>query len=377
MTSSRSTKISIATPKGSRKLSGAQRRFNKLIRQIGQERQRLEQWEAATLQYGQLYGAELEPMLELLDQRRIELVFLLEKAYPDKKLGKKERARLAEILAEMTDDLVDQSDDPELKRLYNKYNDADFDAETEQIDQEMRAMMPELFAGEVDGDTELASLDEVMKRLASMFDEQPEREAKHRPRKKSAKALAREASRERAAQEVSQSIREVYRKLASALHPDREQDSAERARKTALMQRVNVAYAQRNLLDLLQLQLEVEQIDQSMVDGISGARLTHYNQVLDEQLRELRQEISEVLFSFEMEFGLSLDDFGSPADVMRGIREDLVFLRQDIDDLERQLLEFQDVKKLKHWLKTYRVKPNWYDDDEPSGSFDDEFDWRF
>lgn len=77
---------------------------------------------------------------------------------------------------------------------------SDFDAETEQIDQEMRAMMPELFAGEVDGDTELASLDEVMKRLASMFDEQPEREAKHRPRKKSAKALAREASRERAAQ---------------------------------------------------------------------------------------------------------------------------------------------------------------------------------
>jgi hypothetical protein len=33
--------------------------------------------------------------------------------------------------------------------------------------------------------------------------------------------------------ELSQSIRAVYRKLASALHPDREPDAAERDRKTS------------------------------------------------------------------------------------------------------------------------------------------------
>ena len=50
---------------------------------------------------------------------------------------------------------------------------------------------------------------------------------------------------------MSQSIREVYRKLAGALHPDRESDPQERERKTALMQRVNQAYAKNNLLQLL------------------------------------------------------------------------------------------------------------------------------
>lgn len=42
------------------------------------------------------------------------------------------------------------------------------------------------------------------------------------------------------------------------------------------MQRVNIAYDNRNLLALSELQLEVEQIDQSMISTISDDRLKHY-----------------------------------------------------------------------------------------------------
>ncbi|MDZ7811938.1 MAG: J domain-containing protein [Ideonella sp.] len=59
-----------------------------------------------------------------------------------------------------------------------------------------------------------------------------------------------------AAQAVSQSLREIYRKLASALHPDRASDDADRARRHALMQKVNQANDAKDLLTLLQLQLE-------------------------------------------------------------------------------------------------------------------------
>ena len=57
--------------------------------------------------------------------------------------------------------------------------------------------------------------------------------------------------RGQAALEASQSVRDVYRKLVSALHPDREADGAERERKTALMQRANQAYERNDLLELL------------------------------------------------------------------------------------------------------------------------------
>ncbi len=48
-----------------------------------------------------------------------------------------------------------------------------------------------------------------------------------------------------AARQASLSVREIFRKLASALHPDREADAAERERKTVLMKRVSQACQKR------------------------------------------------------------------------------------------------------------------------------------
>ncbi|MFX6949690.1 molecular chaperone DnaJ, partial [Acinetobacter baumannii] len=81
---------------------------------------------------------------------------------------------------------------------------------------------------------------------------------------------------------------------ASALHPDRELDESERARKTALMQQVNQAYEKNDLSRLLELQLELEQIDQRSIHGVSEERLTHYNHILTEQLGDLDQEIAHM-----------------------------------------------------------------------------------
>jgi len=98
--------------------------------------------------------------------------------------------------------------------------------------------------------------------------------------------------REQAAQGASRAMREVFRKLASELHPDREPDPDERVRKTVLMQRVNQAYAAGDLLALLELQLSIEQIDASTLAGIAQDRLAHYNHVLEAQLQSLQDELS-------------------------------------------------------------------------------------
>ncbi len=51
--------------------------------------------------------------------------------------------------------------------------------------------------------------------------------------------VAKESQQQVEEQQTSQSIRELYRKLVSALHLDREPDPQERERKTLLMQRIN------------------------------------------------------------------------------------------------------------------------------------------
>jgi hypothetical protein len=86
-------------------------------------------------------------------------------------------------------------------------------------------------------------------------------------------------------------VRDIFRKLASALHPDRETDSAKRGRKTALMQRANVAYAANDLLGLLELQLEANQIDQTGLDNLDDDRIKQYNRILDGQAGEIKAEI--------------------------------------------------------------------------------------
>jgi hypothetical protein len=205
----------------------------------------------------------------------------------------------------------------------------------------------------------MSSPEEVLQRAHARMDEQQAqevaenqaREERRAKRKKSAKQLAAQARQEAEQAQLSQSIREVYRKLASALHPDREPDPQERQRKTALMQRVNQAYAKNNLLQLLELQLELEHIDQSAVNNISEDRLKHYNSILKEQLGELDQEILHVEAGFRHAYGIPPFIDVSPDTVVRNLAGDIAEIQHSIRDLEKDLLAFEDLRRLKSWLK--------------------------
>ena len=57
------------------------------------------------------------------------------------------------------------------------------------------------------------------------------------------------------------SIRELYRKLASVLHPDKEHDAEVRAEKTELMKKLNNAYRDNDIETLMNMQMELTQSD--------------------------------------------------------------------------------------------------------------------
>jgi hypothetical protein len=119
-----------------------------------------------------------------------------------------------------------------------------------------------------------------------------------RTAKAKARAEQKQAKKEQDLREAQlaskQSLRELMRKLVSALHPDREPDEAERVRKTELMKRVNDAFERNDLLGLLGLQLEIEQIDSADIAKISDARIQQYNLVLEDQLKTLRTQQADL-----------------------------------------------------------------------------------
>lgn len=165
---------------------------------------------------------------------------------------------------------------------------------------------------------------------------------------------------------MQQSLREIFRKLASQLHPDRETDETERQRKTALMQRVNVAYAANDMLGLLELQLEVEQIDQAVLASLSDERIRQYNQVLSGQLRELETEVAGFEEMAAIEMDADIFDEVTPAAMLRTIETDIARLRLKIAVVDEDVQELRDVKMLKAWLKalpTAASRPR--QDDDP------------
>lgn len=363
-------------------LSKTQKTFNKLIKQIEKQRAQLAVWEELIADVQQGYAGKLAPLLEQSQELRLQLLRRLDQAHSHPTLTKTDRRTLAELIIDLAAALLEErsdaadaadateadSDDAEMKAIYNRYSGADYDEEVAEELAGMRSALEDALGIDI-GDIEADSAEELMARVNAQFNGSgdPDEMAREQSgaRKKTAKQVAAEARQQAQAQQIRQSIRDVYRKLASALHPDREADPQERDRKTGLMQQINEAYAKNDLLKLLELQLELEHIDQGAIDNTSEERLKGYNSVLKEQLAELSQEIERIQDGFRMDLDFPHYQPISPAQVVRHLTSDIARAKRDIRDLRRELLDVQDIKGLKALLKEIRRRPRDPFDDVP------------
>lgn len=360
--------IATADAAGEAALTPQQKKFNTLIQRIADQRALLAGWGEAADAYRERHAREFMPLLASHHALNVEMAQVLDDASARKGLSKADRSALSDaiawLVAELMDEVPDAATREALKAIYNRHAGTDFDTEMADgeamADEMARAMAQEMFGLDLDG-VDLDSPDDIARHVEAQMQAQAEqahaaREAHHAARRQNKKPTARERREQDEAQGASQSLREVYRKLASALHPDREPDAAERARKTALMQRANQAYAAQNLLDLLQLQLEAEHIDAAHMAGLGEQRLKHYNRVLSEQLAELQREVQATQGAFCAQFGLDPFRKYKPAKLMTTLRQDLQALQSDLQRLRAQLCALrEDPAELKRWLKRQRA----------------------
>jgi hypothetical protein len=361
MPSLTSTTVRIVSQSEQSTLSKAQKAYNKLIDKIGKQRKKLADWQATIPLFQQKMESKYGPVSLLYTQCRRELVHALDQAYANKGLSKNDRVLISDFICSVAAEILTEQDDVELKAIYNRHSNFNFDEHTVEEREAIKSMMESTFDIDLGDVRDFSSPDQMFdevdvllrKKIMEEAQSQQAEEARPGKRKKSAKELAREARQETEEKAVSQSIREVFRKLASALHPDREQDPAEHKRKTTLMQKVNVAYQNRDLLQLLELQLELEQIDQNAMSAVSEDRLKHYNKVLAEQSAELQQEIDMIAFSFASSAGCLPGEAISPSKVMSLLQSDIRMLEQNIAVLKQNIASCQNTKSLKKLLKAY------------------------
>lgn len=358
-----SKSLSISRSASKAPLSKAQKTFNTLIRQIEQGRARLAAWEAAIPRYQQKHAADLQPLLDNAQALESKTVHALDAAHGFNGLTNTERRKIVVVITQRAFALLEIINDAVLKAIYNKHSDLDYDEQQAVEQARLKAELEDALGIDLGDEFDMSSPDHfteqaeahIRKKRAEEDAARQAREENRAARKKTPKQLAREAREEADALQLKQSIREIYRKLASALHPDRETDPGERERKTALMQKLNQAYASNNLLQLLELQLELEQIDQDHINNVGEERLQHYNKILREQLAELKQEILRVEHGFMAQYQFNPCDEPEPDTILQHLAITVASVKMDIHDLKKDLAAFADIRTLKVWLKRVRL----------------------
>ena len=349
----------VGTPDGPQ-ISKKQQRFNKLVKEAARLKEAVRAWsqELPEIHRG---IAEHERLLTGYRAVIAELVRLFDQVYSHRSLTKRERGYLRRILCDTARDLLEEDDSEELKEIYNRHSQRDFDAEVAGEDaaeaRMMRAMLEQF--GLDFGGAEIRSVGELEEATLSQIDELSREAERHEQaaaerqvrRKKTARQAAAEVRRETARAQVGKALQEVYRKLAIALHPDREPDPGERARKTLLMQQINVAYEAKDLLQLLELQLRFEQIDEGQISGLADERLDRYNQLLAEQVGQLKEELAGIEMPWRMQLGLPPTGKLLPARVRARLQEDLREVAARTEQAKRDREQLSDPRRLKAWLQ--------------------------
>ena len=329
--------------------------FQRLIKQIHEHREIIETWQAYSPRYNQRVSSKLMPLYARLREKRIAMVHLLNEQFHQRGAirGKRQRQNLRDMILDLTRDLLAEEHDDALVAMHDQYSDIGH-AEAAELDNALsRDLVENIFGVDLEeGADDDASMEELIARAAQRLQQEAAQRAEKRAtRPKSAKTIAAEEKRAEAEKAVSQSVREIYRKLASALHPDRASSELSPEEKTALMQRVNRAYDSGNLLELLNIQLEIEQIDADHLANLSAARVTHYIRVLRDQLDELKMEIEMLTAPYRhlMPYVVKIQ----PAHVDLAVDGEAVRLASGLRQLEEDLVLLADPRQLSAVIKDY------------------------
>jgi hypothetical protein len=325
-------------------------RFDSLLRQIERARALLAAWRENQAQFRKSYAERVIPAQAQLNAGKREWLIALDGIFDRKGWTKTERLTLDHVIRVLSLELMSTlGADEELRRIYTRHSDVSLEEEQAR-ELDIARTMAERMTGVDLGDEEILDEEALYAKVREAMSEREQaareqQEAHERTRKKSAAEKKREAD----AALASQSIREIYRRLASNLHPDRETDPERRARKNELMQRVNQAYEAADLLTLLEIQLEIDQIDAQALANSSIERVRQYNRVLADQLREAKQELTAMEDMFRVEFGI--ESRINPHRLLVHIDAILASVRGEIDGLKRDLAMLNNRQMVKQWLR--------------------------
>ncbi len=363
---SRRTHLQISSRVAATRLTPDQERFHFLIAQIEKTRAAHAEWDATVTAFRQNQQQRLQPLRDSLTNVCRESVFALDRLIDQSGWSRAERADLRQILRGSAEVLLEVNDaDAQIRELFDKHAEVDFATAKQEELQRLKTEAEEMTGLDLGSDEDLLSEEDLVERMYQKMAAKEAEDAARRDEK--AQRRRRSAAERRSAENTQlarQSLREIYRRLASAVHPDREADPVRREEKNALMQRINQAYAANDLLALFEAQMQIEKLDASAIGKVSEQRLKQYNKLLAEQLNRSKSELTNLRSGFCLDHGLEPHNGVSPQKLHILIQRQGRELRAQIAQQQQFLKVLASKTSTRRWLKQQRSFGLVDDDDE-------------
>ncbi|MDB5870444.1 MAG: DnaJ domain protein [Polaromonas sp.] len=338
-------------------LSAAQQRFNRLLAKIDKLESQVTEMQTLADAFRPLYQSMLEPLRVEHRAAIRRMVLCLDERLQRKGLSPAQQRDGLEILCDLCQTLAAFGDES-MAALHDQRSPRTLRQKEEDQAALMRSMMENALGQPLDmaaQDESLDPLEAVMRagheRLhEAMQAEDAQHEAAQARRKKKKPTPAQiKAGQEQ--EDADTVLRQVYRQLASALHPDRERDPAEQQRKTALMSEANAAYAKQDLVALLHLQLRIAQADAQDLLQQPEERIAAMSRLLKQQASELENELFARRHHLKEEFDLELYQMPTAATLRRQLELQAGDLKEELAFMEADIAQVQDDTGFKRWLK--------------------------
>ena len=351
---SRSLSLQIKAPK----LAPAQLRFNKLLEKIEQLTKKLAQTQTMADTFRPIYSKTLQPLKAQYAAALREMVLWLDARVQQKRLTPA-MLRDIQVMVCTLSEVLALAGDEDMRALYDRHSPqslADREKSAANDIQELMQRMAGVDVSDLDEGSSVEDLLHVgMQRVRQqMLDKQAEKEARAQVRRDSKPRSAAQKKAHDQQQDAQGALRTIYRQLASALHPDREPDALERARKTELMGQVNAAYERRDLMALLMLQLRCEQIDASAISRLTTEKMAALTLLLKEQAAALEEDVHVAVSKVEQEFDLSPFTPVTTVGLTLELDAQASGLVQTLAEMQDDLRSVQTDAGLKRWVKTQK-----------------------
>ena len=298
-----------------------ERRFAELAADVERWRATLAQWQERRAAFDRAYLLSIVPLWHALQAARTRAAEWLERQLAASDWTRSEQAQLRGHIARLRHEAGEFGDEPEATAPDNAADAIGLDATGfDEADLARRA-------GQRDADAQ------------ARRDARRERRAADAARKNDPDA-----------QDARRSLREVFRRVASVLHPDRELDPERRDAKTALMQQANRAYEEQDLLALLELQGDA---GGSAAAAFPSDLAQHKarERLLEARLHRLRDEVDRIEAEVRADLGLPPGRGMKPSRLVLVLRDEARALREAIAAQGALIDTFADAHALRLWLR--------------------------